>query len=187
MTPFIATYEPSADVWSPIVSHYDASDGEVSAVVPHFSIWGVFSFLGSAVKQLTKGVFETLFGSIKVTDPAPTCGNSVGLISLMTPANGDLEVCTENGSGDTAILKMKSYLAFPIDIDYFSGEKVTVTPPGDLFTEIGGVLNNLSDLGYKGTVIAAGSEADVSFPLQVNQAGKVYSDLDTVAYLGSTR
>jgi hypothetical protein len=183
MMPFIATYVPSTGIWSPVVSNYNASDGEVSAQVSHFSIWGVFSFVGSAVKKLAKDVFDSLFGSIKVTDPAPTCGDSVGLTSLMTPANGDLEVCTQNGTGDTAILKVKSYLAFPVDIDYFSGEQVSVTPPGDLFTEIGGVLNNLSDLGYKGTVIAAGSEADVSFPLQVNQAGRVYSDLDTVAYL----
>ena len=78
---------------------------------------------------------------------------------------------------------MKSFLAFPIDIDYFSGEQVSVTPPGDLFTEIGGVLNNISDLGYEGTVIAAGSEADVRFHLGANQARSVYSDLDTVAYL----
>ena len=87
MSPFIATYVPARGIWSPVASHYDASYGEVSAQVTHFSIWGVFSFVGSAVKKLAKDAFESLFGSIKVTDPAPACGDSTGLISTVTPAN----------------------------------------------------------------------------------------------------
>jgi hypothetical protein len=153
MAPFIATYVPSSGTWSPVVSHYDASDGEVSAHAPHFSIWGVFSFIGSEVETLVKTAFDQLFGSIKVTDPPPTCGDSTGLTSVMKPANGDLEVCTQNGSGNTAIIKVKSFLAFPVDIDYVTGMTVNVTPSGDLFTQIGGALNDVSDGKSKGTVI----------------------------------
>jgi hypothetical protein len=183
MTPFIATDVPSSGTWSPVATHYDASDGEVSAHAPHFSIWGVFSFIRSEVETLVKNAFDQLFGSIKVTDPPPICGDSTGLTSVMTPANGDLEVCTQNGAGNTAIIKVKSFLAFPIDIDYVTGMTVNVTPPGDLFTEIGGALNNASDGKSKGTVIAAGSEADISFPLAPGNTARVISNLDTLAYL----
>lgn len=183
MSPFIATYVPSSGIWSPVVSHYDPASGEVSAHVAHFSIWGVFSFAGAEVKKLVKVTFGELFGSIKVTDPPPTCGDSTGLTSVMTPPNGDLEVCTQNGANGLAILKVRSFLAFPIDIDYFSGEQVSVTPPGGLFTEIGGALNNASDGKAKGTVIVAGSEADVSVPLAPGASRRVFSNLDTLAYL----
>jgi hypothetical protein len=134
-------------------------------------------------KKLAKAAFEQLFGSIKVTDPPPTCGASTGLTTSVAPPNGDLEVCAQNGPSDTAVIKVKRLLAFPIDIDYVPGTTVSVSPPGDLFTEIGGALNNASGGRLKGTVIAAGSEADVSIPVAPGTSSAVLSNLDMMAYL----
>jgi hypothetical protein len=84
-TPFVATYVPSTKTWHPVASTYDATTGVVSAHAEHFSIWGVFSFLGSAMKTLVKDIVSSLFGSIKVTEPAPICGDSTGLTAVASP------------------------------------------------------------------------------------------------------
>jgi hypothetical protein len=183
MTPFIATYQPSTASWNPVASTYSASSGTISTHVTHFSIWGVFSFTDNAVKVLVRSAFNSVFGAFKVTDPPPICGGSNGLVSTMHPISGDLEVCTQNGSNNAGILKVKSYLAFPIDVDPPKGSKVSVYPPNGLFTEIGGFISNASKGASSGTVIAAGSEADVTANIPPGTAQQIHSSLDMEAYL----
>jgi hypothetical protein len=183
MKPFVASYDVSTHSWIPVASTYDAVTGTVHAVVPHFSIWGVFSLVGSVVKTLAKAAFDSLFGNIKVTEPAPTCGESTGLSSTEIPPKGLLEVCTQNEANDTSVtVKLESTLAFPIDLTTAKGMQVSVTPIGDLFAEIGGYLNKLGN-HQPTTLIAAGSEADITFPLAAGITADVQTNLDMTAYL----
>jgi hypothetical protein len=183
MKPFLASYDATNDSWDPVSSTYDSSTGTVQAHVTHFSIWGVFSFVGSVLKTLAQDAFTSVFGSIKVTDPAPTCGDSTGLTASSAPPDGILEVCAQNGSGTSATLKVKSYLSFPVDVVPPSGTQISVIPTGDLFAQIGGYLNKVGTGQPTRTLIAAGSEADLTFPVAAGSSVRVASDLDTIAYL----
>ena len=182
MTPFVATLTPQG-TWQPVASTYDSTTGIVRAHVTHFSIWGVFSFIGDAIKTVAKGAFHAVFGSIKVTDPAPTCSNSNGLTVSIRPSNGIIEACAQNTTSNSVTLKLRSFLAFPIDVIPPSGTQISATPPGSIFAQIGGWLNKVSTGQSTRTLAAAGSEADLSFPLAAGSSATVGTELDNIAYL----
>ena len=184
-TPFVATYDPTTKTWHPVASTYDAKTGVVSAHAEHFSIWGVFSFLGSSMKALVKDIVASLFGSIKVSVPAPNCGDSSGLSATASPSDGVLDVCVQNNAGTSVTLKVRSHLAFPVDVVPPVGTTISVNPSGGIFEQIGGYLNKVGTGQATRTLVAAGSEADLTFPLTANHYVVVHSDLDTEAYLAS--
>lgn len=184
-TPFVATYDPATKAWDPVASTYDAKTGLVSAHAEHFSIWGVFSFLGSSMKTLVQDIIASLFGSIKVSGPAPNCGDSTGLTAVASPTNGILGVCAQNNAGTSVTLKVRSHLAFPVDVIPPLGTSISVNPSGGIFEQIGGYLNKVGIGQSTRTLVAAGSEADLTFPLDVNHSVVVRSELDTEAYLAS--
>lgn len=134
---------------------------------------------------LVKSAFNSLFGSIKVSVPPPTCGDSTGVPSTIEPANGFLEVCTQNGPASTIVLKLKSFLAFPMDLPPVEGITTKVTPPGDLYEQIAGDVNNASNGNAGGSLLAAGSEADITMHPAPGTVDRISTELDTVAYLAS--
>jgi hypothetical protein len=184
-TPFVATYAPTTKTWNPVASTYDAKTGVVGAHAEHFSIWGVFSFLGSSMKTLVKDIVSSLFGSVKVSGPAPNCGDSTGLTAMALPANGILDVCAQNNGGTSVTLKIRSHLTFPVDVIPPLGTAISVNPSGGIFEQIGGYLNKVGTGQSTRTLVAAGSEADLTFPLGADHSMVVRSDLDTEAYLAS--
>jgi hypothetical protein len=184
-TPFVATYDPTTKTWHPVASTFDAKTGVVSVHADHFSIWGVFSFLGASMKTLVKEIVASLFGSIKVSVPAPSCGDSAGLSAIASPSDGVLNVCAQNNGGTSVTLKIRSHLAFPVDVVPPLGTAISVSPPGGIFEQIGGYLNKVGTSQSTRTLVAAGSEADLTFPLAANHYVRVRSDLDTEAYLAS--
>ena len=187
MTPFVAT-QTAPGVWTPVTSTYDARSGIVQAHATHFSIWGVFSFSGVAIKTIAKDIWDSTFGAIKVTDPAPTCGDSSGLQADIAPNSGLYQFCPQNGTGTNATLKLNSTLAFPADVTIPPGATASITPPNDLFTQIAGLITTAYSrkIGHPPpnlNVIAAGSEADASFPLATGGTVKVTTGIDVEAYL----
>jgi hypothetical protein len=185
VTPFVATYDPATKIWHPVASTYDATTGVVSAHADHFSIWGVFDVAKTAMTALVKDIVSSLFGSIKVNVPAPNCADSIGLTAVASPADGILDVCAQN-NGDTSVtLKIRSHLAFPVDVIPPAGTVISVNPAGGIFEQIGGYLNKAGTGQSTRTLVAAGSEADLTFPLTTNHYVVVRSDLDTEAYLAS--
>ena len=83
---------------------------------------------------------------------------------------------------------MNSLLAFPADVTIPTVATATVTPPNDLFTQIGGLITKadstkIGSAGPNLNVIAAGSEADVSFPLATGATVNVTVGIDVEAYL----
>lgn len=184
-TPFVATYDPTTKIWHPVASTYDAKSGVVSAHAAHFSIWGVFDFAKSALTALVKDIASSLFGSIKVSVPAPSCSDSTGLTAVAAPTNGILDVCAQNDGTTSVTLKVRSHLAFPVDVIPPLGTTISVTPSGGIFEQIGGYLNKVGTGQSTRTLVATGSEADLTFPLSANHSVVVRSDLDTEAYLAS--
>ena len=169
-------------------STYDSSTGIVQAHATHFSIWSVFSFSEAAVKTIAQDIWNSTFGKIKVTDPPPTCGDSSGLASTVAPNNGLYQFCPQNDTGSSTTLKLNSLLAFPADVTIPAGATATITPPNDLFTQIGGLITKadstkIGSAGPNLNVIAAGSEADVSFPLATGATVNVLAGVDVEAYL----
>ena len=187
MTPFVAT-QTAPGVWTPVISSYDARSGIVQAHAAHFSIWGVFAFSGAAIKTIAKDIWDSTFGAIKVTDPAPTCGDSSGLQADIAPNSGLFQFCPQDGSAGDATLKLNSTLAFPADVTIPPGATASITPPNDLFTQIAGFITKAysTKIGHPPpnlNVIAAGSEADVSFPLATGATARVTTGIDVEAYL----
>jgi hypothetical protein len=184
-TPFVATYDSETKTWHPVASTYDAKTGVVSARDDPFSIWGVFDLSKSAMTALVKDIASSLFGSIKVVEPAPNCSDSTGLTAVDLPTNGILEVCAQNNKSTSVTLKVRSHLAFPVDVIPPLGTTISVTPSGGIFEQIGGYLNKLGTGQSTRTLVAAGAEADLTFRLAANHYVMVRSDLDTEAYLAS--
>jgi hypothetical protein len=184
-TPFVATYDPATNTWHPVASTFDATTGLVSAHADHFSIWGVFDFFKSALKALVKDIYDSLVGAIKVTEPAPVCTNPAGVNAVASPADGILDVCAQNNGGTSVTLKVRSHLAFPVDVIPPVGTQIAVSPPGGIFEKIGGYLNKAGTGESTRTLVVAGSEADLTFPIPADHYQIVLSDLDTEAYLAS--
>jgi hypothetical protein len=187
MKPFVAT-QTAPGVWTPVNSTYDSSMGIVQAHATHFSIWSVFSLSGAVVKTIAQDIWNSTFGKIKVTDPPPTCGDSSDLVTTVAPNNGLYQFCPQNGTGSSTTLKLNSLLAFPADVTIPTGATATVMPPNDLFTQIGGLITKadstkIGSAGPNLNVIAAGSEADVSFPLATGATVNVTAGIDVEAYL----
>jgi hypothetical protein len=188
VTPFIATYQPGARSWLPVASTYSAKRGVVQAHITHFSLWGVFSFSVLALTAIIKGAFDSLFGAIKVTDAAPTCGGSAGLASTIAPNDGIYQFCPQNASGDSATVKVNTQLAFPADVTAPANAQISVTPSSDLFTQIGGYITQadhtkIGSAPPNQSVIAAGSEADVTVPVAAGSSVNVETGIDGIAYL----
>lgn len=97
-----------------------------------------------------------------------------------------MNVCAQNDGGTSVTLKVRSYLAFPVDVVPPVGTTISVSPSGSIFEQIGGYLNKVGTDESTRTLVAAGSEADLTFPIAANHYVKVFSDLDTEAYLAST-
>lgn len=183
LTPFIATYNAGTAAWEPALSHFDPTNMTVSTKVPHFSIWGVFAIGKTAIKTLAHDAFNSLFGDIKVTDAPPTCGSATGLTTSISPNDGLMETCVQNGSGDFATLKVKSTLAFPVDVTPPKGSDITSFPKGSIFAQLGGYLSKVVFGGSTTALIAAGSEADMSIAVPPGSTVSVSSYVDFDAYL----
>jgi len=184
-TPIVATYDPTTKTWHPVASTFDAKTGVVSAHADHFSIWGVFDFSKPALTALAKDVYSSLFGAIKVTEPAPVCTNSAGVTAVASPADGVLNVCAQNNGGTSVTLKVRSDLAFPVDVIPPAGTQIAVNPPGGIFEQIGGYLNKAGTGQSTRTLVVAGSEAGLTFPIAADHYRLVLSDFDVEAYLTS--
>ncbi len=74
--PFIASYDPSTGSWTPVASHYDSASHAVSATLPHFSIWGVLSFVTSGLEAIVKGALQSIAGLVKFNGPVPRCSEA---------------------------------------------------------------------------------------------------------------
>ena len=184
-SPFIANFDPSAHEWIPVRTTFDPTTGMALAHITHFSLWGVFGLVSSIVKTVIHDVVNSLIGSIKTTDPAPTCVNPFGLSISMAPPAGDLETCANSAGNASATLKVKTLLAFPIDIVPPNETQIAVWPPGAVLSQIGGWLIKTASNQTSRTLISAGSEADLTFPLAAGASVKVSTELDVTAYLAS--
>ena len=181
-TPFIASYDKSANKWIPVASQYNVGTHIVSAHVSHFSIWGVLRFVTSDLTALVHGVLDSLVGSIKITGPMPSCSGSDVSVTVR-PSDGTLNFCGQDVDSTHVLVKVASTLAFPIDLNAVNGTSIALVPPADIYADINQSLYDASKGHWTGKVIPAGSEADATLPIGPGQSSTMTTDLDDVAYL----
>lgn len=181
-SPFLASYDPSTGSWTPVASHYDSTLGTVSATIPHLSIWGVLSSVASGLDAIVKGALDSLTGAVKFSGPIPGCsGNDVTV--TVSPDNGALNTCGQDAGASQVLVKVAGTLAFPLDLYVPNGSSTSLVPPADLYSDIAQALFDLTKAHLSGTVIPAGSEADVMLAIGPGQSDTMKSELDDVAYL----
>jgi hypothetical protein len=183
-TPFIASYDPTTGTWVPVMSHYNARLHTVSAVVPHFSIWGVLRFITSGIDAVVKGALASLIGTVKIKGPNPTCTGS-GVTVEVAPNDGTLRFCGQDADASHVVIKVASLLAFPTDLNMPGGSPMALVPPADIYADVDQALLDSGKGKFSGKVIPGGSEADVTLAVAPGQTTQISTDLDTVAYLTS--
>jgi hypothetical protein len=181
-SPFLASFNPSTRVWTPVASRYDSTSHTVSATVPHFSIWGVLSFVTSGLDDLVTGALDSLVGSVKLEGPVPSCsGNNVTV--TVTPNDGTINACGQDADARHVVVELASTLAFPIDVEAVSGSAISLVPPGDIYADIDRAIYDATKGNWTGTVVPAGSEADVTLAIAPGESGTMKTELDDIAYL----
>lgn len=181
--PFLATYDPTTGTWIPVASTYSSTKGTVQATVPHFSIWGVLRFVTSGVAAIVMGVTASLVGSVKFSGPTPVCSPTSTVKADYTPNDGTLNVCAQASGASDVTAKVASTLAFPTDLLVGGSPSIALVPATNIYDNIDKALFDATKGRWNGTVIPAGSEADVTVPLAAGQSTNFLSELDDTAYL----
>ena len=181
--PFLASYNPKTQTWTPVATTYDSATHQVSAVVPHFSIWDVFRFTFGGVADVVKGVLAPFTDAIRISTPAPTCDAAPDLTTTVKPVDGIVQVCAEDANAQQIVIKVSNTLAFPIDVKLPPGVQTTLTPPDDAMGWIDQALATLTQGKYEVKEVPAGSEIAVTIATGAGQLSRFQTSLDTVAYL----
>jgi hypothetical protein len=170
--------------WIPVLSHYDAKSGTVSASVSHFSTWAPFNWV---TEQLQSWVGSAIHGVLGLGNaPSPDCGTPNGAaVADSNPGHTTIRTCAAT-VGRSTIAKIANLRAYPIDVFYplgtggqcgGFGRCVQVTPADDPWLALGAALSATSDK----MLVPGSATASVVLTIPSGQAATMKTAVDTPA------
>jgi hypothetical protein len=184
-TPFLATFDPSTNIWTPVDSVFDPAAGTVSAHVTHFSIWSVLRFLTSAVKAIVSVVVKSVVGTVHFGGPTPSCTETSEISISARPNDGELNQCVQAAGASGALVKISGTLGAPMDVLALTSSTVSLDPTDDAISRIVDDLNKAANGQSNRYLVPAGSLASASLQLGPGSSATMKTELDTIAYLAS--
>jgi hypothetical protein len=156
-----------ANGWSTVDATYDPASGQISGIVPHFSVWTALSWLGDKIAASFWSALRALIGPAATASAGvgqPTCAGSARdvIFEFTPPADGSLNWCAGRSRDGSYTVKIRNARAYTVSLA--ASQPATVENNGGLAAIAARLLTTLP--GADPYLLEVG--ADATFRLAPN-------------------
>jgi hypothetical protein len=180
----LASLDPTTGRWIPATANYNPTAGTLTAHVTHLSVWVVFGWVTSAVKDTVLAAF-TQFASRTANAPISTCVRPHDVKFTDSHWGGSISACIQDRDTRSVFLKVANDRNYPVDLVWPPGATVSLVDRGELLGQVAGVLSRYSVPRQRVMVLAPGAAATLVVPVGAGAVTTVHTGFDGEAFLTS--